>query len=67
LLAVVLKFVPLIVTVVPTGPEVGENEVIVGTCAKINEGMRNKRKGTFRRLLMNVPREPSEGIHVVEL
>ena len=28
--AVVLKLVPVIVTEVPTGPEVGENELIVG-------------------------------------
>ncbi len=28
-----VKFVPVIVTEVPTGPEVGENEVIVGGCA----------------------------------
>ena len=28
-----LKFVPVIVIVVPTGPEEGENEVIVGACA----------------------------------
>jgi hypothetical protein len=32
---VVLKFVPVIVTDVPTGPEVGENEVIVGTGEQI--------------------------------
>jgi hypothetical protein len=31
--AVVLKFVPVMVTEVPMGPEVGENEVIVGTAA----------------------------------
>lgn len=30
---VLLKFVPVMVTVVPTGPEVGVNEVIVGTGA----------------------------------
>jgi hypothetical protein len=29
--AVVLKFVPVMVTDVPMGPEVGEKEVIVGT------------------------------------
>ena len=29
--AVVLKFVPAIVTVVPMGPDVGKNEVIVGS------------------------------------
>ena len=28
-----LKFVPVIVTVVPMGPEVGENEPMVGGCA----------------------------------
>jgi hypothetical protein len=33
LLAVVLKFVPVIITVVPMGPEFGENDVIVGGAA----------------------------------
>jgi hypothetical protein len=37
LAAVVLKFVPTIVTVDPTGPDTGENEVMVGTCAKVYE------------------------------
>jgi hypothetical protein len=29
-----IKFVPLITTVVPTGPEEGEKPLIVGVCAK---------------------------------
>jgi hypothetical protein len=34
--AVVLKLLPEIVTAVPTGPETGENELIVGTWARIS-------------------------------
>ena len=36
LAGVVLKFVPVMVTLVPMGPEVGVNEVMVGGTGKIN-------------------------------
>jgi hypothetical protein len=32
-----LKPVPVIVTVVPTGPEVGEKELIAGACAEASK------------------------------
>jgi hypothetical protein len=43
---VVLKLVPLIVTLVPTGPDAGANEVMVGWANKFSENrtMREKRK-----------------------
>lgn len=40
-----VKFVPLIVTVVPTGPDVGENEVMVG--AEVDPSIWTKPKVTL--------------------
>jgi hypothetical protein len=37
LAAIGLKLVPVIVTVVPTGPEVGEKELIAGACAEASK------------------------------
>jgi hypothetical protein len=61
--AVVLKFVPVIVTVVPMGPEVGEKEVIDGTCANAMLVERRNKK-TCRANLPKVNanlKRPSEG------
>ena len=49
LAAIALKLAPVIVTLVPTGPDVGANEVIVG-CAKrscTNKDKRIKKMGLF--------------------
>ena len=51
--AVVLNPVPVIVTVVPMGPEVGENELIVG-CANAEDGPINNKSKKQNSAFLNV-------------
>ena len=52
LLAVESKFVPDIVTVLPTAPLVGENEVIVGTCPKTDVKLQSAIKAKLKKCFL---------------
>jgi hypothetical protein len=45
---VALKFVPVMVTVVPTGPEAGEKELIEGWAKQLNDTNTVRKKKTKR-------------------